>query len=317
MNQVTPSTAQTFGGAGAGIATMCLGAMLLGTSDMLAKQLSENHNPLQIVFVRNLMAAPLIAMIVMARDGASGFTTQHVKLHAVRGLLGLGAAYSFFTGLKTLGLAEATSIAFVAPIFITVVCAVVLREAVGWRRWLAVLVGFGGVLVIVRPGAEAFQPASLYAIAAAGFYSMFMLSTRWIGQAESLWTMMFFNNLFPLVYAAPLVGFVWSPLPAESLWLLAGMAVVATLGVTLIGQAFRMAPASVVAPFDYTLLIWASLWGWLIWGELPDGWTWAGSAVIIASGIYIVLREARVGAHSHGSIRGGDVVEQGVDARDG
>lgn len=313
MDGASASTERAGGGFGAGIATMCLGAFLLGTSDMLAKQLAADHNPLLIVFVRNLMAAPLIVMVVLARDGVRGFTTQHLRLHAVRGLLGLGAAFSFFTGLKTLGLAEATSIAFVAPIFITVIAAVVLREAVGWRRWLAVLVGFAGVLVIVRPGAEAFQVTSLYAIAAAAFYSMFMLSTRWIGGTESLWTMMFFNNLFPLLYAAPMVGFVWTPLPADSLWLLAGMAIVATLGVTLIGQAFRMAPAPVVAPFDYTLLIWASLWGWVVWGELPDGWTWAGSAVIILSGVYIVLREARVkapvSAPSHGSVRSGDVVE--------
>ncbi len=309
------------GGPGAAIATICLGVALMGMSDMLAKNLAADHNPFQIVMVRNLIALPLVVALVWWRGGPQAFATPTPWLHALRGVLLLGAGYTFFTGLRTLGLAEATAIGFAAPIFITLLSAIVLGEAVGWRRWLAVLAGFVGVLVIVRPGAEAFQPASLYVIGTAVFYAVFMISSRWIHSDESLWTMMFWNNVFPALFAAPFVPFVWTPIPELHWQLLAGMAVLAAFGVPLIAQAFRMAPASVVAPFDYTILLWACLWGWLIWGELPDEWTWVGAAVIVVSGVYIVFREARVGAPpSHpvrASVGGGDVVEQRVDAGDG
>lgn len=304
------------GGAGRAIATICLGVFLMGASDMLAKHLTNDYSPFQIVLVRNLIAAPMVIGLVLWRSGLRGFVTQTPLLHVLRGALLLGAGYTFFSALRTLGLAETTAIGFAAPIFITLLSAVVLREEVGWRRWLAVLAGFAGVLIIVRPGAEAFQPASLYVVGTAIFYALFMLSSRWIHRDESLWTLMLYNNLFPMLLAAPAVPFVWAPVSDVHLQLLAGMAVLAGFGIPLIAQAFRMAPASVVAPFDYTILIWASLWGWLFWGELPDEWTWTGAAVIVASGIYIVLREARVGAVPHGSVRGGNVVQQGVNAGD-
>lgn len=313
-----PGTSQDTGGVGAAIATMCLGVCLMGASDMLAKQLTADHSPFQIVLVRNLMALPMVVAIVMMRAGPGGFATPTIGLHALRGVLLLGAGYTFFFGLRHLGLAEATAIGFAAPIFITLLSALVLREVVGWRRWLAVLAGFAGVLVIVRPGAETFQLASLYVIGTAIFYAVFMISSRWIDKDETLWTMMFWNNVFPTLFAAPIVPFVWTDIPVLHWQLLAGMAVMSAFGIPLIAQAFRMAPASVVAPFDYTILLWACLWGWLIWGELPDQWTWIGAAVIVASGIYIVLREARIGAEGpRGSVRRGDVSKQGVDGGDG
>lgn len=305
------------GGAGAAIATMSLGIFLMGLSDMLAKHLTDALDPFQIVLVRNCISAPLVVALVYWRLGAKGFVTATPWLHVLRGALLLGAGYTFFSALRTLGLAETTAIGFAAPIFITVLSALVLREVVGWRRWLAVVAGFAGVLIIVRPGAEAFQPASLWVVGTAVFYAIFMLSSRWIHRDESLWTMMFYNNIFPLLFAVPVVPFVWAPMTDVHVQLLAGMAVMAAFGVPLIAQAFRMAPASIVAPFDYTILIWASLWGWLFWGELPDEWTWVGVAVIVASGLYIVFREARVGAPQHASVRGGNVSEQGVDGADG
>lgn len=304
------------GGAGAAIATMSLGIFLMGLSDMLAKHLTDALDPFQIVLVRNTIAAPFIVGLVYWRMGGKGFVTATPWLHVLRGALLMGAGYTFFSALRTLGLAETTAIGFAAPIFITVLSALVLREVVGWRRWLAVLAGFGGVLIIVRPGAEAFQPASLWVVGTAVFYAVFMLSSRWIHRDESLWTMMFYNNIFPLLFAIPAAPLVWAPMSELHLQLLAGMAVLAAFGVPLIAQAFRMAPASIVAPFDYTILIWASLWGWLFWGELPDEWTWVGVAVIVASGLYIVFREARVGAPQHGSVRSGNIGEQGVDAAD-
>ena len=275
------------------ILTICAGVAFLSMNDAIAKLLVERYDPIQIVFLRNLIALPMVSAVVMCKIGISGFVSNHLRVHAIRGLLMLGGAYMFFKGLEDLALAEATALVFSAPIFITALSVPLLGETVGWRRWGAVLVGFIGVLIIVRPGGATFQPASLYVIGTAGLYALFMISARFLGPRESMWTMMFFVMLFPMLYAAPLAFVVWVPVQVSDLPFLLALALFGTLGITLIGQAFRFAPAAVVAPFDYTALIWATLFGWLIWGDTPEMWTLAGAAVIVVSGIFIVIRESR------------------------
>lgn len=280
-------------GAGAGIAVMCAGIFCIVVNDVFAKWLTQHYAPLQIMFMRALIATPLVAAAAVAVRGRGVLRTAHLRLHALRGLLLVGGTLTFFLGLKYLPLAEATSLVFAAPIFITMLSVPLLGEVVGWRRWSAVLVGFLGVLIIVRPGAAAFQPASLLPVATALFYALIMLSARWIGRAEGVWPLMFYVVAFPLVFSALIVWTVWETPAAAHLPHFLGMAVFGTLGLTLISQAFRMAAAAVVAPFDYTALIWASILGWLVWGEIPGLWTYGGAAVIIMSGIYIVFRETR------------------------
>jgi len=278
---------------GQAIAVICIGILCLVTNDTMAKWLTSHYDPLQIIFIRHLLATPMIAVIVMALGGRGALKSQRIWPHALRGFFLIGGAYAFFVGLKYLPLAEATSLIFAAPIFITALSVPLLGEEVGWRRWAAVVVGFLGVLVIVRPGAAAFQPASLIVVVAALFYALIMISARWIDSRDNTWTMMFYIMLFPLLFSALIVPTVWQTPQTEHLPYFLGMALFGTLGMTLISQAFRLAPAAVVAPFDYTALIWASLFGWLVWDEIPDSWTYAGAAVIIASGIYIVFRETR------------------------
>jgi drug/metabolite transporter (DMT)-like permease len=278
---------------GRAILTICVGIFCLVVNDAMAKWLTAHYGPLQIIFLRNLLALPMIAAILLAVGGTAALRTTHLRVHAWRGLLMVAAAYCFFRGLEVLPLAEATSLVFAAPIFITALSVPLLGETVGWRRWAAVVVGFAGVLIIVQPGAAAFQPASLFVVATAALYALFMIGARWIRREENVWTMMFYVALFPLLFCGLLVAFRWQPMALAHLPHFLGMAVFGTLGVTLIGHAFRLAPAAIVAPFDYTALLWASLLGWLVWGEVPGMWTYAGAAVIIASGIYIVLRETR------------------------
>lgn len=285
------------GANGQAIAVMCVGVLCLVTNDALAKWLTTHYPPLQLAFVRSLLALPMIAAIALALGGRQVLHTRHIRLHALRGLLSVTATFTFFSGLKVLPIAEATALVFAAPIFITALSVPLLGEHVGWRRWSAVLVGFAGVLVVVRPGAAAFQPASLFVVATALLYALVMLSARWIGRQEGFWTMMFYVVLFPALFSGLVVPFQWQPLHLPHLPLLLGMAVFGTLGVTLIGHAFRLGTAAVVAPFDYTALIWASLFGWLIWSDLPGIWTCSGAAIIMASGIYIVIRETRA-AHA-------------------
>lgn len=275
------------------ILTICAGVACLATNDALAKLLVDRYDPIQIVFFRNLIALPMVGALILVLIGRTGFATQNIRIHALRGLLMLGGAYSFFKGLETLALAEATALVFSAPIFITALSVPLLGETVGWRRWCAVLVGFAGVLIIVRPGGDTFQPASLYILATAVLYALFMISARLLGPRESMWTMMFYVMLFPMLYAAPLATTVWVPVLTADLPFFIAQAVFGALGITLIGQAFRLATAAIVAPFDYTALIWASLLGWFIWGDTPGIWTLTGAGVIVCSGIYIVYRESR------------------------
>ncbi|MDF2095633.1 DMT family transporter [Aquibaculum arenosum] len=278
-----------------GILTICAGVAFLVLNDAIAKLLTERYDPVQIIFLRNLIGIPMIVAVAVALRGRRVLRTRHLRLHALRGTLMMAGAYLYFTSLSFLPLAEATALIFAAPIFITALSVPLLGEAVGWRRWSAVLLGFIGVLIIVQPGGEAFQAASLLPVAAAFLYAIFMMSARWLGSGESMWTMMLYVVLFPMIYSAPFALQVWEPVHTPDLWFFLAIAVCGNLGITLIGQAFRSAPAAVVAPFDYTALIWATGLGWLIWGDIPQSWTIVGALVIMISGIIIVLREAARG----------------------
>lgn len=275
------------------IVTICAGVLLMVINDAMAKFLTEDYGALHIYAWRSMMALPIIATMLLVTRGRAGFSTASIPTHALRGFFAVAAAWCFFSSLKQLTLAGATSLVFAAPLFITALSVVLLGEKVGWRRWSAVAIGFIGVLIIVRPGGETFQTASLYAVGAAFFYALFMISARWIRREEPMMTMMFYVSLFPLIYCMPVLAIDWQPVAFEHLPLFIGMALFGTTGITMIGHAFRLAPAAIVAPFDYTALLWATVLGFLFWGDLPDMWTYIGALIIIASGIYIVLREAR------------------------
>ncbi len=275
------------------IATICAGVAFLVANDAIAKLLTDRYTPIQIVFLRNLIAVPIITTVIIMAFGSASLRTRHLPLHAMRGALMTLGAWLYFTALIYLPLAEATALVFSAPIFITALSVPLLGEHVGWRRWGAVLLGFVGVLIIVRPGSAAFQLAALLPVGTALCYALFMISARWIDRSERLWTMMLFAMLFPMIYAAPFAIANWVPVQGGDILLFLGLAICGSLGLALIGQAFRMAPAAIVAPFDYTALIWATGLGWLIWGDVPLLWTILGAAIIVVSGIIIILREAK------------------------
>ncbi|MAQ39248.1 MULTISPECIES: DMT family transporter [Thioclava] len=274
-----------------GIFLMCVGVACLSANDAFAKALTAGYSPLQILFLRNVIALPATIVIALLFGGPKALRSHRPLAHLLRGALWVGAAMMFFTSFIHLGLAEATALIFVAPFFITVISAAFLGEEVGWRRWLAVLVGFLGVLVIIRPGGATFQLVSLLPVATALVYALLMLSARWVDSRESVWTLLVYLTGAGALLSALIVPFVWVPVRSEDLWLFAGLAIFGTAGMTMITQAFRFAPAVVVAPLDYTGLLWATLFGWLIWRESPDAMTVVGAAIIIASGVFTIFRE--------------------------
>jgi len=281
--------------AGAGIVLMCAGVACLSVNDAIAKHLIEVYSPLQILFLRNVIALPFALAITARIGGVRALRSSRPVPHLMRGFLWVVATILFFTSFAYLDLAEATALIFVAPLFITALSAVFLKEQVGWRRWFAVIAGFVGVLVVIRPGSTAFQLVSLLPVAVAFLYALLMLGARWVDPRESAWTMLLYMTGASALLSAFVVPFFWTPIQAEHLWFFVGVALFGTAGMTLMTQAFRFAPASIVAPFDYTGLLWATMLGWWFWHEVPDAWAILGAAIIVASGIFILWRERAAG----------------------
>ncbi|GHE21355.1 DMT family transporter [Halomonas urumqiensis] len=276
-----------------GIGFMCLGVFCLAVGDAIAKWLGEVHSPLQIIFFRTLVSLPLIAVLAHFAGGLRKLRTRRPGVHLLRGLIYTGTMVCFVIGLTLLPLAEATAIAFVAPMFVTLLSVPLLGERIEWPVLAASLVGFLGVLVVVRPGGEAFHPGSLVLVGAALFYALMMITARRYGGRESLWAMVFYMTLVPLVITAASLPWVWQ---APTAWHWPGFIASGIFGVgatAFITLAFRHAPAAIAAPFDYTAMLWAVLLGWWFWGEMPDIWVFVGSALIIGSGLAIAYREGR------------------------
>ncbi|WP_305967786.1 MULTISPECIES: DMT family transporter [unclassified Mameliella] len=287
---------QASGSATAGLGLMCVGVASLSANDALAKFLVADYSPVQILFLRNVIALPFAILLTLKMGGAGALRSGRPVAHLVRGVLWIAATVLFFTSFLYLDLAEATALIFVAPLFITAISALFLKELVGPRRWLAVCLGFVGVLIVIRPGASAFQPASLLPVLTAFLYALLMLSARWVDARESVWTMLLYLTGASAFLSAFIVPFVWVPVRLGDLWLFAAIALFGTAGMTMMTQAFRLAPAAIVAPMDYTAIVWATAFGWLIWGEVPDRTAFYGAAVIIASGLYVIWRERRADA---------------------
>ena len=282
------------GGNLAGIATMVAGVFCLATMDALAKFLGEGYPVVQLVFLRSTIALPLLLAIAWFSEGGfAGLRTRRPWVHVARAVLVALAIFTFYTALTYLPLAEVTAIAFAAPLIMTALSRPLLGEQVGWRRWSAVLVGFAGVLIVVKPGTAAFQPAALIALAAALLYALMLMTARKFAASESAISLVFWSTAGAGLIAGTLMPFTWTPVAANDAgWFLAlgGLGAVTML---LLTRAFHLAPAAVVAPFDYTALIWALAYGWLIWGEVPAPTTWGGAAVIAGAGLYVTHRESR------------------------
>ncbi len=280
---------------GLGIASMILGVAAMSIMDAAAKWLGEGYPIVEIVFFRNLFAMAPILFIVWQGGGRAALKIGWGFGYFLRAALGMGAMLTFFTGLRTLPLAEAIAIAFVAPLFVTALSVPLLGEHVGSRRWGAVVVGFAGALVITRPGAAAFQPAALLILAAALFYALAMLVTRRLARTETTPAILLYTTAISLVASVALLPFGWRTPANDALMIFALLGLISGVGNYFMTQAYRHAPAAVVAPFDYTALIWGTIIGWLLWHELPEPHVWLGVAILVASGLYIIHRETHLG----------------------
>ena len=277
-----------------GILIMCAGVLCLALGDAISKWLGGSFDPIQIIFFRTLVSLPLIALLARFNGGWASLKTHRPGVHLLRGLIFTGTMFFFVTGLTLLPLAETTAIAFAAPLFVTLLSGPLLKERVEAVPFVASLVGFAGVLVVVRPGAAGFQWGALIVVGAAVCYALMMITARLYGGKERLWAMVFYATLVPMLVSAALLPGVWRT-PHGLHWL--GFIAAGVLGVgaiSCITLAFRYAPAALAAPFDYTAMVWAVLLGWWLWGEVPDVWVFVGAGVIIGSGVAIAVHERRI-----------------------
>lgn len=278
---------------GAAIACILAGVTLFSLSDVAAKRLSESLPSLEITWLRYVMLA-VVAVAFAARGGGGVFRAAQPGLQALRGVALLGSASFFLLGLGRLGVSEATAIAFVTPALITALSIPLLGEVVGWRRWLAVAMGLTGVLIVVRPGGDAFQPAALYALASAFCGALAMIVTRMLGPRTRARTTLVWSALTGLALLS-LSGPAWFEPPALGELVIAlGMGLAYALGQLLMILAYRQAEASLLAPFTYTQLLTSTVLAYLVFARVPDAATMTGIAVILASGAYTLWREQHV-----------------------
>lgn len=279
----------------AGIACMLLGVLSLSISDASVKSLDGRYAALQILFLRAGIALPFVIALALALGGTRSLHTRQPVLHSWRGLLNVCGACTFYLGLVHLPLATTTSIAYVAPIFVVLLSALILREPLDPHRLAAVVMGFAGIVIIARPGSAAFQPAAILPLLTAVTYALMMISARRMDPGHSFPALMFYTVLPQAAFTVITLPWVWQPVASGDWLTLLDISLFSTLGISLISQSFRLAPASAVAPFDYTGLLWATFWGWLIWDQLPDGISYVGMALIIAAGLSGMWRRAARG----------------------
>ena len=277
----------------AGIALMITGIASFAVMDAIIKWLTAAYPVPQVIALRSWFGLPFLFWLAMREGGLPALRTRRPMVHAGRFLLVLLLSLGFFYALSKMKLADAIAIAFAAPIIITALSVPLLREAVGLRRWIAIVVGFAGVLIILRPGGGVFDWAALAALGSAVVYALLMITTRAFKSTESSASLMLYPQLGISLSGIVMVLYFWvTPTPFDlGLFALAGL--FGSIGVMCITHAFRLAPAAAIAPFEYTALLWATLLGYLLWDELPDSVTLLGAGVVIASGLYIIYREAR------------------------
>lgn len=286
-------------------------SMMFSVNDVSIKFLSGDYALHQVVLVRSLVAmAVLLGILVPLQGGFAMLRTRRPVMHMFRGAAVLFANLCFFMALATMPIADAVAIFFVSPLLVTVFSVVFLREYVGPRRWAAVAIGLLGVLIVLRPGTGAFQPASLLVLAAATGYATLHTLTRRIGGTESAVAMAFYIQVMFLLVCSVmglvagdgrfaghdnasldflLRGWVW---PAPDDWLIFFIVgATSALGGFLVSQAYKLCESGLAAPFEYIAMPMAIFWGVTVFGEWPDFWAWVGILLIVSGGLYMVWRE--------------------------
>jgi drug/metabolite transporter (DMT)-like permease len=271
------------------IALAVSATVLFGTSDTISKYLSASLPIVEFIWIRYVLF--LVMAMILVRVPRRSVRPRNPGLQITRGLCVVGSSILFVYGVRQLTMAQATTISFLSPLLITILSMPLLGEVVGPRRWAAVAAGMLGMLVVVRPGIGSFQPSVLFGVASAFCWALALIITRKISNSDAPQTTVLWSAAIGTAVLTLLLPFdaAW-PTPKQ-LALSLVLGVLASAGQWVVILAHRFAPASLLAPFFYGQLLWVSVLGFLVFGNVPDTWTLIGAAIIITSGLYTAHRE--------------------------
>ncbi len=286
-----PSTVQRVDNAPRGILMMLIAVFLFSILNVLVKVTAEDYPLTQVTFFRNAFALIPVWATVMAQGGFGSIRTARPMGHVWRSCIGLVSMSLMFWSFHLLPLADAVALNFAAPLFLTALSVPLLNEKVGIHRWSAVAVGFVGVLVIVRPSQDILQLGAMVALGAALSQSFAMIAIRQLSTSESANTIVFYFTLITTLLCTLTLPFGWQTPDLPGFALLAATGLVGGTAQLYMTRAYTLAPAAVIAPFNYASIVWAALFGWMLWADVPSWHVVAGASIVVASGCYILHRE--------------------------
>lgn len=290
MHDLAPTAATARHARRRAILLLLAAMVLVACVDALVKLLSGGLPVVQLVWARFFFIFLCFApFFLSARSGL--LRSGNLPLQLFRACLQIVTSFSFFGALSYLPLADVVAIAFASPLFMIVLSVPILGERPGLRRWLAVLAGLGGVMVMVRPGFAVLHWAMALAIVAALSFALFQMLTRILARTDRSVTTLFYSTVVGLVVMTAAVPFAWVPPTAADWAMMVGLGVLGAIAHTLMIEAFSSAPASSLAPFTYSEIVWATLLGVLLFDQFPDAWVIAGAAIVVASGLYAFTLE--------------------------
>jgi drug/metabolite transporter (DMT)-like permease len=291
MSDAEPRKAQNYG---LGIVFLLGGLFCFAAMEATAKYLAATYSVLEITWARYLTNLLCLGVLFLNRPALEVLRTARLRLQLIRAVFILGVTLFFFAGISLMRLADATAVLYAAPLFITALSVPILGDRVDAYRWLSVLVGFAGVLVVARPSSGVLDWPALFVLGAAVCYGFYVNITRLLGPTESPWTTVFYTALVGAVVMSLVVPFFWRTPTLVDWLLLVETGVLGGIGHYFIFKAYEVAQPSALSPFTYSHLLWATLLGLVVFGEFPDHWTIVGAAIIVGSGIYIWHRERRL-----------------------
>jgi drug/metabolite transporter (DMT)-like permease len=285
---------------GAAALWMLLAGLMFAFMDAGMKWIAGSYSPFQVATLRSVAALPPVLLWILLRGRTHTLFHVHWPLHLLRGVLGVGVMSGFVYGVARMPLSTAYAIVFVAPLMVTALAVPLLGEKVGSRRWTAIFVGLLGVLVVLRPGVAGVATGpGLVLVLAALSYAVAAITVRKLAQRDSPEAIVFWFLVLLSLFAGTIAAFDWQPVLRAHWWIVASIGLTGALGQIALTHAFRLGEASQIAPLDYAGLVWVLLLDLAIWHVLPDGMTWLGAAIIIASGLYLIRREGLAASAVH------------------
>ncbi|MBT5265888.1 MAG: DMT family transporter [Rhodospirillaceae bacterium] len=285
-----------------GIGLYLIAGAMFTSMDATAKELSATLPVMMIVWGRYFFHFVIMLALFPGKRAKRLIKAKRPAALAVRGSLLLACTFLFFTAISMIPLADANAIGFASPLFVVALSIPLLGERVGIRRWSAVLVGFVGILIIIRPGFAEVHWAYLLILGVAFMFAVYAIMTRRLAADEDPVAMLFYTALVGVIGSSIAVVFHWQwPTPGQWPWMIL-IGIVGGVSHMLVIYAYRAASASLLAPFQYVMIIWATGFGWLLFGDFPDAWTIFGALIVVVAGTYVFLREAQLSKVSNASI---------------